>query len=197
MNIFLLHPNPRKAARWHADKHVVKMLLESVQMLYTAHWTTAFPFLLRLRSAVAISQAQKKLPLPPSLRSAPFQLKDPENRGYRPVHLHHPCTAWVRASKANYVWLCALAVALAQEHHHRWPASQPHSCERHAAWLLAHPPSLPNIPLTQFAVAMPDEYKRQDPIVSYRAFYKGSKTDRGITKCYTHRHPPHWLNQYC
>lgn len=38
MNIFLLHWNPRIAARWHCDKHVVKMIIESAQMLYCAHW---------------------------------------------------------------------------------------------------------------------------------------------------------------
>ena len=38
MNIFLLDWNPRKAAEWHCDKHVVKMILETAQMLYAAHW---------------------------------------------------------------------------------------------------------------------------------------------------------------
>lgn len=197
MNIFVLHPNPKKAARWHADKHVIKMLLESVQMLYTAHWVSAYPFLLKVRAAIHVSQVQKQLPLPPAFRfgpsKAPFQKKDPLNRGYRPVHLHHPCTAWVRASNANYKWLCRLALALAQEHRHRWPSSQPHSCEAHAQWLSTHVPSLPTSPLTHFAVAMPVETKRSNPIASYRAFYKGSKTERGITKSYTNRHPPHWL----
>jgi hypothetical protein len=61
--------------------------------------------------------------------------------------------------------------------------------------LLKHIPAIPSqTPLTPFAQAMPDEYKRGDAIKSYRAFYKGSKTDRGITKHYTNRHPPHWLS---
>jgi len=33
MNIFRLHPNPRKSARMMCDKHIVKMPLESAQML--------------------------------------------------------------------------------------------------------------------------------------------------------------------
>lgn len=37
MNIFYLHRDPRVAARYHNDKHVVKMILESAQMLSTAH----------------------------------------------------------------------------------------------------------------------------------------------------------------
>lgn len=37
MNIFVLSSNPQQAARYHCDKHVVKMILESAQMLSTAH----------------------------------------------------------------------------------------------------------------------------------------------------------------
>ena len=37
MNIFYLHSNPAKAARLQYNKHVVKMILESAQMLCTAH----------------------------------------------------------------------------------------------------------------------------------------------------------------
>ena len=37
MNIFYLHPNPAKAASYFYDKHKVKMILESAQMLCTAH----------------------------------------------------------------------------------------------------------------------------------------------------------------
>lgn len=41
MNIFLLHRSPRKAAHYHCDKHVVKMILETAQLLYSAHWVLA------------------------------------------------------------------------------------------------------------------------------------------------------------
>ena len=37
MNIFFLHRDPRIAARYHCDKHVIKMIIESAQMLYCAH----------------------------------------------------------------------------------------------------------------------------------------------------------------
>jgi len=39
MNIFYLDPNPKVAAELMTDKHVVKMILESAQMLSTAHRT--------------------------------------------------------------------------------------------------------------------------------------------------------------
>jgi hypothetical protein len=37
MNIFILDRSPEKAAHDHCDKHVVKMILESGQLLATAH----------------------------------------------------------------------------------------------------------------------------------------------------------------
>lgn len=36
MNIFVLDENPKIAASYHNDKHVIKMILESAQMLCTA-----------------------------------------------------------------------------------------------------------------------------------------------------------------
>ena len=37
MNIFYLHSDPVKAAKYQYNKHVVKMILESAQMLCTAY----------------------------------------------------------------------------------------------------------------------------------------------------------------
>jgi hypothetical protein len=37
MNIFLLDEDVQQAARYHNDKHVVKMILETAQLLSTAH----------------------------------------------------------------------------------------------------------------------------------------------------------------
>jgi len=38
MNIFVLDAIPTVAARYHCDKHVVKMPLETAQILSTVHW---------------------------------------------------------------------------------------------------------------------------------------------------------------
>ena len=35
MNIFVLDKNPKQAAEWHVDKHIVKMPLETAQILCT------------------------------------------------------------------------------------------------------------------------------------------------------------------
>ena len=46
MNIFVLDQDPYKAAEYHCDQHVVKMTLESAQMLCTArrHLGLAAPY---------------------------------------------------------------------------------------------------------------------------------------------------------
>lgn len=40
MNIFVLDENPQIAAQMHNDKHVVKMVLETAQLLCGVHWVT-------------------------------------------------------------------------------------------------------------------------------------------------------------
>jgi hypothetical protein len=206
MNIFVLETDPKKAAQAHADKHIVKMILEACQMLYSAHWTAAFPFLLENRSPIAVSQAQKQLPIPPLLADAPQRgvqkkkssndndrNKDRDSRGYRPVHLHHPCTRWVRASLENYNFTCELAAAIGEEYTHRYGAE--HACSSHARWLLANPPSpsLPSLGLQPFAIAMKQEFKiSDDPIICYRHYYRESKGERDLLT-YTKRAVPEWL----
>jgi len=40
VNIFYLSKKPRECAQFHNDKHVVKMILETAQLLCGAHWAT-------------------------------------------------------------------------------------------------------------------------------------------------------------
>lgn len=40
MNIFVLDENPTTCAQYHCDKHVVKMILETAQLLCGVHWST-------------------------------------------------------------------------------------------------------------------------------------------------------------
>ena len=40
MNIFFLDSDPKKCAEYHCDKHVVKMILETAQLLCGAHWVS-------------------------------------------------------------------------------------------------------------------------------------------------------------
>ena len=189
MNLFILSSNPTEAAQAHADKHVVKMILEACQMLYSAHWVSAYPELLENKSAVAVSRAQKLLDLPPALLEAPC--RGGGCRGYRPVHLHHPCTKWIRASLQNYMWACDLALAIGNEFTFRYKKT--HACQQHAEWLKANPPPLRSEGLQQFAIAMKAEYKiSDDPIECYHHYYRTSKEERGLLQ-YTKREKPAFL----
>jgi len=158
-------------------------------MLYTAHWISVHPELLLHKAPVKIAAAQKLLSVPEHLATAPKR-KEGEP-GFRPVHLHHPCTVWVRTNLANYMWLTELALDIADEYEYRFKG-RIHSCKAHAQWLQANPPPLPDAPRTPFALAMPDEYKMPDPVASYINFYTGSKKERGLTT-YTRREPPAFL----
>ena len=75
MNIFILDEDPIQAARMQCDKHVVKMPLESAQMLSAAH------------------------------RTIDYDTLPTDSKIYQVSHQHHPCTKWVMKSLANYMWL--------------------------------------------------------------------------------------------
>lgn len=90
---------------------------------------------------------------------------------YKPTHKKHPCTLWVAESRANAEWLWLLADALNcqfkdrfghERNHKSWDAIEP-------SWYLCK--SLPEGKLTPFVQAMPDEFKRPDPVEAYRAYY--------------------------
>jgi len=167
MNIFFLHTNPRKCARWHCDKHVVKMLLETCQLLYSAHW---------MLGRVDFS-------------SAP--LRKDGGRGYKKAHWNHPCAKWVRMSLSCYKWLTTLGLELLREYEFRYPGRL-HGCAAHIQWLHYNPPpGLVDIGWIEPARAMPDIYKSVDPVTSYRKYYNGAKS-RMLT--YTGRHIPHWVH---
>jgi hypothetical protein len=191
MNIFVLHPNQRKAARWHVDSHVIKMLLETCQLLYTAHWVLFYPELRDCKSAIALSRTQKQMEVPEYMWSAPI-CETSKEPGYRPCHVWHPCAKWARVCSGNYLWLAKLGIELAREYTFRF--GKVHSCQKHIEWLNENLPlTIRMFPRRKFPVAMDAEYKiSKDPIVCYRNFYRKSKKERGLVK-YTKREIPHWL----
>lgn len=194
MNIFLLDLDPKKAAQAHADKHVVKMLLEACQLLYTAHWAFAYPKLLECKAPIHLAKAQKQLTVPDSMLTAPCSVTRPYEPGFRPCHIHHPCAKWVRESIENYDFTANLAIELAEEFKFRYPKKGEHECEQHAWWLKWNSPnSIPSLPRTPFVLAMDKEYKRKDPVDAYRNYYLTSKKERGLL-VYKYRPAPLWVH---
>ncbi len=196
MNIFLLDLDPTKCAQAHADKHVVKMLLEACQLLYTAHWVIEYPHILEYKAPVKLAIVQKHLAIPDSLKTAPPSLSRPNEPGFRPCHIHHPCAIWVRQSFDNYIFLTNLAIALAEEFKYRYPKKGAHACEAHAHWLHSnYPRVMSDIGLTPFVQAMDIQYRKPDPVEGYRNYYLTSKKDRGLLT-YKKREPPSWVLSY-
>jgi hypothetical protein len=194
MNLFVLSINPKKAAEYHLDKHVIKMILEACQLLYTAHWVFTYPQILEQRSAIAISRLQKSLAVPASLQAAPHSKTRSDEPGFRPVNPHHPCAIWVRQSSGNYLWAANLACELAKEYEHRWPGRGAHGCRVHAEWLRMNlPAQIPHATRTEFVQAMEDRFKDADPVVAYRRYYVISKDqERGLWH-YTRRQAPQFV----
>ena len=92
---------------------------------------------------------------------------------YKLVHKNHPCSIWTRESIDNYRWLCELGIELSKEYTYRY--GKFHKSSEVIHWCLDNEPNLPNIGMTPFRLAMPDEFKCECPIESYRNYYNGGK----------------------
>jgi|TARA_R110000744_G_scaffold88399_6_gene172312 hypothetical protein len=161
MNIFILDEDPRTAASMHCDKHVPKMVLESAQMLSTAH---------RMLDGVETKKRSKS----GKTMSKYFMLGDVrEHHLYNAVHFNHPCTIWTRESTQNYLWHYELFIALCDEYTKRY--GKIHLTDRSLReYLKPTPNNIPNVDMTPFRLAMksnPECMNESAPVESYRKFY--------------------------
>jgi hypothetical protein len=151
MNIFVLDEDIQTCAQYHVDKHVVKMILESAQLL---------------SSAVRLSGI---------------------DAGYRLTHQNHPCSIWVRESLSNWIWLRDLSKALNEEYRYRYEKDVNH--KSYDVIQTLPEPNIEDNGLTPFRLAMPEEYKVESPIESYRIYYIHDKRDIASWK---NRNIPKW-----
>lgn len=162
MNIFYLDRDPAIAAKYHVDKHCVKMILESAQMLSTAHRVIDGVETIGVSPS---GRKQKRWVLPDSR----------EQTLYSATHVHHPSAVWVRQSKENYEWLFSLFLELCREYTYRYGKS--HKCESMIRLFMQTPNNIPNKPFTEPTPAMPDQYKVPgNSLQSYHNYYNGEKT---------------------
>jgi hypothetical protein len=165
MNLFILSIIQREIAEFMMDKHVSKILLEAVQMLCTAK-----------------------------------RVLDPEDnicgQLYKLAHKNHPVTIWCRKSKANFIW----TLDLINELHKEWRFRYGHPDTKfHKAYLMSIilKENIPTddkfelIDLTPFAQAMPQQYKSDDAILSYRNYYM-SPEKQLIASWKKKRERPEW-----
>jgi len=107
---------------------------------------------------------------------------------YRPTHHKHPCVLWVQESYDNFRWLSRLAQALNDEYRYRYRKERDHASLTVLGQL--GDAQYASRGLTEFAQAMPDEYKVPgDAVAAYRAFYLGEKA---AFARWTRRRPPSW-----
>lgn len=183
MNIFYLSQNPKQAAQYHLDKHVVKMILEYAQLLCTAH-----------RLLDGIQTKQSKTTRSGKIRDVKrYVLANPLNNElmYSATHINHPCATWCRDNINNYMWLYDLFVALCDEYTHRY--GKKHKTDLMLRDILKSPPvSISNAPFTPPAQAMPERYKHTDPVVAYQQYYIG---DKYRFAKWTKRSVPSWFKR--
>ena len=177
MNIFFIDKDPHKAARMMVDSHVNKMILESVQMLSTAHRV--------LDGEMYLEKSAK------GRNIKRWRLADGrEQILYKATHVNHPSNIWCRQTNNNYNWLLCHVYALDKEFQHRF--GKPHKSTELLSTLQSTPQSIRVGCLTPFAIAITnqDYVVDKDPVLSYRKYYKYGKTH--LHK-YTNREKPEWL----
>jgi hypothetical protein len=165
MNLFILSLVQREIAMFMMDKHVSKILLEAVQMLCSAK-----------------------------------RVLDPEDEVcehiYKLAHKNHPVTIWCRKSRENFVWV----LDLIDELHAEWKYRYGHpETKIHKSYLVAmilrenipSPDKFEETGLTRFALAMPDQYKMDDPVESYRRYYMSEEKQK-IASWKKRREKPDW-----
>ena len=161
MNIFAIDEHPVRAARQMVDKHVVKMILEAGQMLSTSH---------RVLDGEEYYDRTKN-----NRRIKRWRLSDErEGKLWKASFVGHPCTQWTMESRMNYRWHATHALALCREYTHRY--EKVHNSQGLIEYLFNREPlNIKEGGLTKFAVAMPDQYKVECSVESYRNYYRGEK----------------------
>ena len=144
MNIFVTDPSPTLSARVLPDKHIVKMPLETCQMLSIVcsdKWGWGYGEIHRTDGQ-------------------PYKT---EKGAFR----NHPCTAWANESNINAWWLVAHGMALCEEYTHRY--GKIHSCEEtilEAGGMIPFTLERPK----SFARAMYPEFKFDNTIDTFTAY---------------------------
>ena len=155
VNIFFLDWDVEKNAQYHCDKHVVKMILETAQLLCGVHHMTT-----------------------PDTPNVPYKLS----------HKNHPCAIWARESLTNYLLLCELGLELCYEYTHRY--ERKHKSQEVIEWCVTNLPNIPDVGFSSPPKAMPEEYKVDDVVESYRNYYLGAKKSFLSWK---NREVPEWV----
>jgi hypothetical protein len=189
MNIFALDNSPYKAAEYMHDVHVSKMLLETAQLLSTAH---------RVLDGELWYDKSKN-----GRKIKRWRLTgSKEEFLYKATHVNHPSNIWVRENKANYYWTVQHFLALCTEFKYRFGKRHETDIKLKQLGSIAAPANIPNsCDLTPFAIAIKDtQWHRENPVEAYRAYYRGEKLSwmqmgKPRHAKWTNRDRPKWLDE--
>lgn len=156
MNIFILDSDIDKCAAAYVTKHIGKMQLELAQLLSTY-----------------IHHLYNRTPQPP------FVNEFVKDKLYKSTHFNHPCSKWIRFDWRGFVYTSGLLWALSKEYFKR-------TGKHHKSFLQMVDAGATseqyynqakelNIELLNPAKAMPDEYKTDSVVESYRNYYNLGK----------------------
>lgn len=178
MNIFYLDSCPKTIASWLCDQHIIKMQLESAQMLCTAH---------RILDGIPIRKINDA-----GRRVLRWYLPDErEQLLYQATHVNHPSSIWTRASSAHYQWHLELLKEMQAEYTRRY--NKQHKTEKLVPFLEILPHNIKNNGWSEPPLAMPEKYKTSNTIESYRIYYAKEKIKFATWK---YSQKPFWLNLY-
>lgn len=179
MNVFFIDRDPVLCAQYHVDKHVVKMIVEYAQILSTVKRK------IDGRKIVTKSEAG---------RSFTRWILDgtDEEIYYKSTHQNHPSTVWAGESKANYLWLHSLLVAVSKEFEYRRQKEHRTKTSGLIEVLATPPNGLVDCtkPFTDPTPAMEDIYLCGDSLESYRKYYREKKKKLHV---WTGRDVPEWI----
>jgi len=176
MNIFYLHEDPIQNAKWHIDKHIVKMPIEYAQLMSTAHRLLDGEMYL---GKTTIGRNIKR-----------WKLHDErENILYKASHINHPSAIWVRESIENYFQMYKLYMAVLAEFTNRY--GKVHGSSKPSIALIRPPSNIPMVKGTQLPQCMPEMCKvKNNPILAYRNYYIVEKNSFASWK---NREIPEWF----
>ncbi len=166
MNIFYLDKDPDRAARSMINKHVSKMIVESGQLLSTAHRV------LDGTEDIKLSKNNRRLKFWRHPNATLDELL------YKSSFINHPSGVWTRASYDNYMWLYNHFIGLGAEFKRRYKKDHL-TITKLADVLASAPKNIPHIGFTEPAQAMPDEYRDPDSLTAYHKYYVAEKLKLG------------------
>ena len=164
MNLFLLHLKRKTNARMHCNRHVVKMVLETTQLLWTAVWMGG------------------------------TDMTRFEMTPYRKTHVWHPTSIWVRESPKNWAYALAFGLQLCKEYTRRYHKHHKCEAHLRYLRRLGYFPPVETREIkkqrgdmgngcTPFPLAMPEECMlegsdgRWDPVRSYSKYYEMKRAE--------------------